>query len=549
MDMRNKQIAWWLVLLAVVSGLTASHFRTAASNFIWSDESYIVWSWYQPLPSFLLVKAITQSAAAPPLDFIFGSFFWRTLHFLAPAWSIANLELALRLYPMVLMGLGTWFLVLCIKRVLNSWTAALLIAVFFTRISPSINYYFSEVRFYAALYLFSIFCWWTYLRVLETLREGNEKRMRNALRLYLLTGAIGLWVHIYTLMVLAPTMIALLWTLLSSGQPKFLIVSRLRLSLIAFVVNGLIWAAWLRTCPLLKLRSSLTLHDLLLAWSATMNELMPHFLLASLLVLFGSFAGLLWKPRLPQRTSLLIYPAVFFSTLFVAFTQLTHQYFWEPRYIFYLMPSFVMGTVEVLAGTIDDLERRADRFWQGPRRFLVRFERPGVALGVSVLLLLVLPENNWRPYIPGGDEMVQIRKTLWNSRAHVRAVAGLEAIGEHTETRRVALAYGVQIYSSGIQDVPILTTAGENRLLARLSRRYDSSLAPFDYLSPREPGHPRVVPRFSCAEAEHYPVIDGNPRQGEDVIVDFCPVEEQLSLSCQISTVRVTKGPVLRRYS
>src|SRR5579872_1259400 len=169
----KSRVVGWLTLLGSTVVLSIQHLSSAKTNGLGGDEAAVLWVWNHHYLSRDYFCAVASHIMAPPADFVLGGVWWRLLHHFFPAWSSLNLELAVRTYPNFLMSAATGLLGVCLFLITDSWLLSLTLLIFFTKTSPVVNFYFSEVRFYPALYLWTVLCWFFYLRADNALTEDR----------------------------------------------------------------------------------------------------------------------------------------------------------------------------------------------------------------------------------------------------------------------------------------------------------------------------------------------------------------------------------------
>lgn len=516
-------------LVLVSMGLTLSHWPICSTNHLWGDESIVLWIWNQPFLSIRFFQSVTSNTAAPPGDFLIGAFFWRILDGIAPLWASQNLELSTRLYPMFIMGLTTFFLGWGLWEMTQSWLIALSLTLVFTKLSPEINYYFCEVRFYPALYLFSTVCWFAYLRLEKVL--DHEKILPNYAAAYLIICAIAPWFHVYCLITIIATLIALAIRIPYRQLQNLAKTRIIKKTLSGVLASSCVWAYYAYKFhgnkPRVSLSNLISISNLARLWHRwleILNCLFPRFsALLVVLIICSTLIAATTKTKRGQ-TRVIIFPIVLIASMIQNILHDLVGHTWEPRYVLYVLPSFFFAWGHVL-GALKEFTFPFFIQLLGLRK--PSWAKPWVkhlSLPVATLILFFLVSLKSRKTIqPGGDPWIRMRRQIVHDHLNVTGVIGIQPSPYGLVPENGSYVAGSWLlYIKGIKGLPWAQDNGEERLFWKADRWIDRHL-PFTRLVwPRHQQNYTEPFLFPCRQSNRFiEVHSGTPLQ-EPVFVNYC---------------------------
>ena len=451
----TSAVLWlgWLTLAASTLILSLARLPEWQRAHINGDEAGVLWVWNHSFLSRNYFCAVASQIMAPPMDFVAGGAWWRLLEHLFPAWTNLNLEWAARSYPWMLMTCATFFLGTSLFLITDSWVLALALLIVFTKASPLVNLYFAEVRFYPAMYLFTILSWLFYLRAEKTLRTP-EIRTRGVLT-FLTVGAIGVWFHIYVLFTVAGLSVILTFELYRQHQVSPLLKDRVTRVWLLGILGSYLFlfyylARYANKPHDLGLRHlfDLPLREWWPLWRSTATEVfgvsVPR--LFQLLFIF-LVVNLFSSDRSRTARYAIVAAGALAASVLIMLSQGQMHYNWGGRYILFILPNIVILLGYLLKGTYNVLSRA----WSEenpPVRVWALLQWIAIP-GIAVFLL-------WGQRISAphpGDTWVVSRKRIVQNHLNVVGVLGIHPSEDHSLTQLengnwVGMSW--ELYANGI---------------------------------------------------------------------------------------------------
>lgn len=489
-----------LPLCAAVLSLFLCHFfsrqiPSASTNFLWGDEAGNVFVWNQGILTPGFFAAARTHIMAPPLDHFMAGLWWKMLNTVAPAWCQAEMELAMRTYPMAMLALGLAMLFAAAFVVSNSAGIVLLLAALLVGQNSILAYITVELKFHASQFFFTSTSWLAF--VLSRRELGKETPSPLPFWLWLGINSLGVWTHFFAAIstITQATLLVLFFYRVYRSESNLARFKPLRLGWLSAILAldaALLFAYakfYANQPPLFVWTNCKAFPDAAAEWNAALTKLLPFlgiFWLVFALGLGAVKSLSRQKPDFSTAVSHFVMLGVCLATVVLPWFHSCRNYYWGPRYINFMFPLAFLCVAQALAWGLAMMKTS----------FMPWLQRSFVLAGL--VLFATLPPATGKPYIPGGDSFVQLRRALQRGQLQVKGVIGIQPNADRSlavtdDGTWVGMTW--ELYLKGPQGLPKILEFTEAN---------------------KTGGFAMIAP----AARDNFPVIAA-PTPGEKVYVDF----------------------------
>jgi hypothetical protein len=411
-----------VVVLLFLCRFLSWQIPSASTNFLWGDEAGNVFVWNQGVLTPGFFAAARTHIMAPPLDHLLASLWWKMLNLIAPEWCRAEMELAMRTYPMFMLALGLAMLFAAAFVVSNSAGIVLLLAALLVEPNPVLAYIGIELKFHASQFFFTSSAWLAFVLARRELAKAAPSPW--PFWLWLILGASGVWTHFFAAIstMIQAGLLALFFYRTRRAEGNLARFKLLRLGWMSAVLTvdaGLLFAYakfYANQPPPFVWSQCKSVPAAVAEWTAALTQLLPF--LGIYWLVFALGAGVIrlrsrQASDFPAIVSQFVMLGVCFGTVVFPWLHSCRNYYWGPRYINFMFPLAFLCVTQALAWGMALLQTS-----------LAPWLRRGFVLAGLVLLVALAPAVG-KPHIPGGDSFVRLRHALQQEQLHVKGVIGI----------------------------------------------------------------------------------------------------------------------------